>query len=233
MNILEVGKDLEKMDLSLKEDSTLYVLDENKEIFIEILESLRLFLFISSSDVKLHIKIKNDAKLVLDGFGYDSNLSTDFDFLPSTKLDCAYSCVNMSDHCININLNHQENNTNSYVLVHGLNLKDGKLDIQIDTNMDSNSKDAKSRQESKIILLGKNKSTIKPNLHISENCKMQVSHSAYIGKFKEEDMFYLRSRGLDDKKATWILSKAFLLNGRGFTYLEKDMILKKLNDVWR
>lgn len=233
MNILEVGKDLEKREFSLKDDSAIYIESGNKEIFIEILESLRLFLFVSSYDVVLHINIKNGSKLVLDGFGYDANIDMDVKFFPNSYFDCAYSCLNENDHHIKVSLDHEDERTNSFILIHGLNLSDDKLDIEIDTNMNENSKESRSRQESKIILLGKNCSTIKPNLHIKENCKMQVSHSAYLGRFKEEEMFYLESRGLNEKQASWILAKGFLLNGRGFNHLEKDKILKKIIEVWR
>ena len=56
-----------------------------------------------------------------------------------------------------------------------------------------------------------NHANIKPNLIIDNN-EIEANHSAYIGTFKEDEMFYLMSRGINKKNCYKLLLKAFLLN---------------------
>ena len=45
---------------------------------------------------------------------------------------------------------------------------------------------------------------------ISKVDDAQLSHEAAIGKIREEELFYLMSRGLDEEKATQLIVKGFL-----------------------
>jgi len=233
MNIIRIGKDFDQENIVLEEDSQLFVLDCDKEISVSIVKNVRVFVFSSFANLRLHFEIAPYVCFSLDSFGYETNVDFLFSFGACSSLDYQYSCINHEDHFVHVCLDHEEIKTSSKVSVHCLNEKDGKMDIQIDTKMNQKSVDSKSSQESKIILLGKNRSKIQPNLLIQENSKMQVAHSAYLGKWKEEDLFYLASRGIKKEDAKRVLSKAFLLNGRDFTYDEKDLILKKLEEIWR
>ena len=47
---------------------------------------------------------------------------------------------------------------------------------------------------------------------IVDNHDIEASHSAYIGKFDEDVIFYLMTRGLTRKDANSLLIKAFLIN---------------------
>ncbi|HPF83680.1 MAG TPA: SufD family Fe-S cluster assembly protein, partial [Bacilli bacterium] len=85
-------------------------------------------------------------------------------------------------------------------------------------------------QNSRIINLTNNKCQIKPNLFIDEY-NVEASHSAYIGGFSADDMFYLNSRGINELDALKLL-----ING----FLTKDMpkylvtrIKRNINKYWR
>ena len=70
---------------------------------------------------------------------------------------------------------------------------------------------------------------IKPNLFIDEN-DVVANHSALIGTFKDDEIFYLMSRGLDKKDAENLLTKGFLL--KGVTYY-KEVLENIINKYWR
>ena len=55
-------------------------------------------------------------------------------------------------------------------------------------------------QNNRIINLTDNKCEIKPNLYI-DSFDVEASHSALIGKFSDEEMFYIQSRGIDYNNA--------------------------------
>ena len=90
----------------------------------------------------------------------------------------------------------------------------------------------KTNQDSKIITIDKNTATIKPNLLVDTD-DVEASHSAYIGEFKKEDLFYLETRGLDRKTSEKLLAKSFLIGQMDISFREKDMILEILKRYWR
>ena len=74
-----------------------------------------------------------------------------------------------------------------------------------------------------------NESIIKPNLYIDEY-DVEASHSAWIGNFNEQQLLYLKSRGINKKEAEKLLIKGFLTNN-----LEtlKEEIIEKIDNYWR
>ena len=84
----------------------------------------------------------------------------------------------------------------------------------------------------KIIVMNDNKSKIEPNLFIDEY-DVEASHGAYIGKFDEEELFYLNSRGLDENKCYELLINGFLLNEFNITDDVKDDLKKIIKKYWR
>ena len=55
------------------------------------------------------------------------------------------------------------------------------------------------------------KSTICPNLLI-DNYDVDSNHAAYIGKFKDEILFYMMSRGISKSACYQLLLNGFLIN---------------------
>ena len=70
-------------------------------------------------------------------------------------------------------------------------------------------------------------SKIWPNLLI-DNFDVNANHAAYIGKFKEEDLFYIMSRGISRKKAYKLLLSGFLLNTDS---IDKEKISEFVDEI--
>lgn len=65
--------------------------------------------------------------------------------------------------------------------------------------------------EERILLLSsKAKAEAIPDLEIKNN-EVKCSHAATVGKIDEEQVFYLNSRGITEKKAKEMIAKGFLL----------------------
>lgn len=71
------------------------------------------------------------------------------------------------------------------------------------------------------------KSTICPNLLI-DNYDVDSNHAAYIGKFKDEMMFYMMSRGISREVAYRLLLQGFLVNN---TVRENEKIKLFLDEI--
>ena len=124
---------------------------------------------------------------------------------------------------------HNASKTNSYIKNNGVNIQKGNLVFNVSSIVFNGKINCEVDQSSRIINLTDNKCQINPNLLIDEN-DVVANHSANIGKFSDEEMFYLQSRGLNETQALNLLIKSFLLEGITFN---KRAIKKTINNYWR
>ena len=81
-----------------------------------------------------------------------------------------------------------------------------------------------------IINLTDNKCEIRPNLYIDEyDCN--ANHSALIGGFSKQELFYLQSRGLSINDANRLLINGFLLSDFDNVKMIKE-IKNNINEYW-
>ena len=83
-------------------------------------------------------------------------------------------------------------------------------------------------QNTRMITLNQKKGIIVPILLIDEN-EVDASHSAHIGTFDEESLFYLQSRGIPLESAIYMLIKGFLIDGSN----HKDILETWIDQYWR
>jgi len=138
-----------------------------------------------------------------------------------------YSVINYDDNYFNIRVNHLKNNTHSEVINHGVNVRDSKLSFLVDGVVPKKSSKCICNQDNQIINIKNGKSTIKPNLFI-DNYDVISNHGAYIGKFKDEVIFYLMSRGIDRKKCYELLVNGFLISSES---IDKNKIKEFIYEI--
>jgi Fe-S cluster assembly scaffold protein SufB len=126
----------------------------------------------------------------------------------------------------NVDINHNNKKTVSNICNHGVTLGDGSLDFIINGSVKRGMSDSILNQDNKIMTMGNSKSTIKPNLFIDENM-VEARHGASIGRFNEEEIFYLQTRGISKGEGYLLLVKGFLLQILSFP----DDIKKELVNI--
>ena len=138
----------------------------------------------------------------------------------------------MGENKYEVTIFHNNKNTNSQTNLHGIAIKDNKIIFKNNGNIKKGSSNSILNQDNKIITMGENNSKIEPNLFIDEY-DIQASHGAYIGKFYEEDIFYLMTRGLSEKESYNLLINGFLLGEFDIEEDEKENLIKIINKYWR
>lgn len=124
-----------------------------------------------------------------------------------------------------LNVNHNEKNTFSNIYNNGINLN-GNIIFNVTGIVPNGMKDSEINQYNQIITFNDNKCIINPKLLIEEN-DVVANHSALIGKFDEDILFYMQSRGIDYKNATNLLIKGFLLDD-----IEDERLDKIIEKYW-
>lgn len=180
-------------EINIKGEKTLYEFDTtNKDIIYNISENSKLIVY------QYGIDIDNNIIINLNG--------------ENASIEYHYSNINYKDHKYKIEVNHNSSKTISNIYNHGINVNDNKLDFDITGYIPNTSLKCECNQKNQILNIKDGKSTILPKLLI-DNYDVVSSHSAYIGKFKDELLFYLMSRGISEKVSYDLLIKSFLVNG--------------------
>ncbi len=159
----------------------------------------------------LNLEINQKCDVIIYHYIIDKDVDVNIT-LNASGASIEYHCsnINYDNHKVNINIFHNKCDTVSNIYNHGVNVNDKKLDFLINGIVKKDMHGSICNQENQIINLRNGKSTICPNLLI-DNYDTSSRHSAYIGKFDMDKIFYLKSRGLSDKQSYQLLLKAFLI----------------------
>ena len=126
---------------------------------------------------------------------------------------------------------HKYNNTISNIKNNGVCIDNGNIIYQVSSFVPKEINGCIVNQNNRIINLTNNKCEIKPNLYI-DSFDVEASHSALIGKFSDEEMFYIQSRGIDYNSALKLLITGFLTSDINNKKLIKN-IIKNIEKYWR
>lgn len=185
----------------------------DKEIFLVVSENVNVTfnLLGKNSNLKIKIKVLENSTLTINILLLDSN--SDIMVELSGKNATIYinnSLISNTNSLNKIDVFHLMENTSSYLCNHGYSLNRANIILDVNAYIPKNSSKCISKQDNQIIEKDNSMSQINPNLYI-ENYDVDASHSAYIGRFKDEYLFYMMSRGINIKDATYLLLKAYLL----------------------
>ena len=149
----------------------------------------------------------------------------------NAKIDYNFKSIAQSKETYDYHIFHNFDNTISNIKNNGICINEGNIIYQVSSFVPKNIKECTVNQNNRIINLTDNKCEIKPNLYI-DSFDVEASHSALIGKFSDEEMFYLQSRGIDYETALKLLITGFLTsdidNKKIISYINK-----KINKYWR
>ena len=231
MNKIFIGDKKVNKDLYLNENTIIIIKDSHNDINIFSKEKINVFILMISSSLEITCKVENSSSLNI--FSVNSTLKVNIDLLKDNiNYKYAYSTINSLDNNYEVNINHIGNDINSKITNHGINTENNKLDFIINTIVPKKAVRINTNQDSKIIVLKDNNASIKPNLLI-DNDDIEANHSAYIGRFKEDDLFYFMTRGINKKDAVKLMIKAFLTGNMNIDYEERNLVLDTINQYWR
>ncbi len=167
---------------------------------------------VSDCDMKTIYNVGRNGVLVVYQYGINKSNIVEINLNgENAKVEFHYNMINYDSNIYQITVNHNYSNTESNIYNHGLNVFNNHLRFDINGIVKKESKSCICNQENQIINLKDGKSTILPNLLI-DNYDVISSHSAFIGKFQEELLFYLMSRGISKKTSYNLLIKGFLVD---------------------
>ena len=212
---------------------------DNINIVIDILDNAYVKLFDYMCDLKICsnfiYNISDNGKLLLYKFyannNVDENVIVNLNGYMS-KINYCFSNICSCYEKYNFVINHNNSNSISKISNKSICLEDGIVNFNIDTIIENGNVDCKMDQDTKVINFGDNKSTIKPNMYISEEV-VEARHSSVIGNVNEDELFYLMTRGIDINSAIKLLIKGYIFSNLDADMDKRSKILNIINRYWR
>ena len=171
---------------------------------------------IKSNNVKLYLVTKNNIKVDFNILNYTTiyNITTEsitvnINIYNNAKLDFYNMTVTDKKITNEVNVYHQNKETISNVICHGISYGRGDLKFSVNGYIKKGMIGSICNQSSRIINLDEGKSLIEPNLFIDEFDSV-ANHSAYTGPFDNKLLFYLETKGISKKETFNLLLNGFM-----------------------
>jgi Fe-S cluster assembly protein SufB len=101
--------------------------------------------------------------------------------------------------------------TSSFITAKSISKDGGRASYRGLVKVHKEATDVKSKAECDALLLDdESRSDTYPTIEIEGNQDVNISHEATVGKISDEEIFYLRSRGLSEKDATLMIVNGFI-----------------------
>lgn len=187
-------------------------LTNNDKYILNTNSNLSVFKFYNNNDVKENITIN------LNG--------------THSKINYSFSSICQKNEEYNIKIKHNNSYVESYISNKCLSLEKSKINFNIDSILPKGNIGCIMDQNTKIIEMGNTDTKINPNMYIEE-ADVEARHGSVIGRFNDDDIFYLTSRGIPESEAIKLLIKGFILSNLQPDINTRNKILENLNKNWR
>ncbi|MDD3048670.1 MAG: SufD family Fe-S cluster assembly protein [Bacilli bacterium] len=176
------------------------------------------------------IILKDDSNLTFNKF-YNSKIINELTTINldgiNSQINYNFSTITDSDQKYILNINHHQINTISNINNHCVSLSKSKIELEVNDFVIKGMRDCIINQDNKIMMTNDNDCFIKPNLYIDEY-QVEARHGASIGKFNDNELFYLQTRGISKDKALKLLINGFLI---GILNLNEEWRIKIINNI--
>lgn len=208
---------ISKLNLKVIKNTKLELIIDKEiklDINIELLDDVKLdFVIIKKAKTKILTKYKLNENSILNITEIsDSDIINERNIInlngKNSKINFILKTVCKNNEKYDIVINHNNIKTESNIVTNGVNIS-GNLYFTVTSYVPKGIKKCIVNQQNRIINLTDNECLIRPNLLIDE-VDVIANHSALIGSFKDEELFYMQRLGIDIATANKLLIEGFI-----------------------
>jgi len=231
--------DVKKISIKVLEKTSLEIIYEELEQKLDIeyivLDGVNFEVIEIRNQAKIKVQYKyyigKNSNIDITKF-YNCNFVKELDVVyfngEGSNIDYHLKTIAKEEQKYNIVVYHNSKNTRSNLNNNGVNIENGKIDFNVTSIVYNKITGCIINQNNRIITFNDNKCEIKPILLIDEE-DVSANHSCLIGKFEDDELFYLMSKGISEKDSINLLTRGFLKNG----IKENKIIDEIINKYWR
>ena len=211
------------LEIACETISILFEIDKNKILKIKNISKLQ------NRNTIIEYHLKQDSVLHLNEFLLCNSVEENHHVYLEEKNASANIMVRSiatNEENYHILVDHLASDTKSNIEAKAVNIEQGKIHFEIVGNVPKEIKNCEVNQDTRIYTFNQNKCTINPVLLV-ENNDIVANHAAFIGRFDDEVLFYLMSRGISKKECIHLLIKGFL------NIDNEEEILSIIHKYWR
>lgn len=181
---------LDKYDTEIivMKDSKLYLLDKSEDLNLKIILE-------DNTSLDIYDFNTHNKKTIIE---VEQNNNTKFNYYHTFRIDAEYNFNYTADILGNNNINN--------ITISGVSI--GNASLFVDGKIKENTKGNELNENIKI-LTTKGKAFISPMLHVSA-LDVIANHNTAISNIREEELFYLMSKGIDEDKAISLIEDGYL-----------------------
>lgn len=248
MNKILIGKKIisDSNNVSINGNKISFLVDDSYEIEYTDSGKYNLTFVVDSNvsileysfDKNLEIDNKyivNKGNLLITKFynNYNVNEKIDIDLCsPEATVDYKFSNICRENENYEINVNHKANKTVSNIINKSVALKNSKLHFIINSNVLEKSIKSILNQTTRIVTMDECDTSISPNMFIPID-DVEAKHGSIIGTFKNDDIFYLMSKGISYNDTLKLLIKGYILSNMIINHEIRKRIMDIIDTYWR
>lgn len=187
-----------------------------------------------------YLKIKNiyninNGSLRIDKFYNNKMVDEEIDFnlmQDGDRVDYNFATISLGEENYIINVNHNNKNTISNIDNRSVALKNSKINYTINSRVLKDCVKSMLDQNTRIITLDECEAKISPNMFIDLD-DVIAKHGSVIGTFKEDQVFYLMSKGISYNDTVKLLIKGYLLSKIRVNVDIRMKIMDIIDRYWR
>ncbi len=212
-----------------------YVSDIDEKLELVISGDINLLVY--SFDNKLINKchyIVNKGCLYVYKFYNNHNVNEEIDIdLCGSRASVLYKFANICKEEENyiLNINHKTSDTYSDINNKTVSLKNSKVNFIINSNVSKEAIGSKLVQNTRVVTMDDSDASISPNMYTPLN-DVEAKHGSIIGTFKEEEIFYLMSKGISYNDALKLMVKGYLLSNIDIKHEIRKRIIDVIDEYW-
>ena len=148
------------------------------------------------------------------------------------RIDYYFSNICIGEEYYTFNINHKNRDTISNISNKSIALKNSKLDFIINSNVGKGNDGSILNQNTRIVTMGDCDTSVHPNMFIDLD-DVEARHGSVIGTFKDDQLFYLMSKGIPYFDSLKLLIKGYILSNINVNLELRQRILDIIDTYWR
>ena len=184
-----------------------------------------------NDNTSITINLANNSELLYNRFLNINNMNTSITINQdsNSSIEYNYSIIAHDKGKLIMKSNVLGDNNKTSISVKALTKDAGSLVLECTTDNKEKTNNNELLESLKILMLNDEESIIIPDLLVASN-EVEVNHAATISGIKEDELFYLNSKGITTEAAKKLISEGFVINNLNISKKEEKELEGIINE---
>ena len=150
---------------------------------------------------------------------------------PEARVKYKFANICKEEETYELNINHKAHDTHSDINNKTVSVKNSKVKFVINSNVLKNATGSVLNQNTRVVTMDDSDASISPNMYTPLN-DVEAKHGSIIGTFKDDEIFYLMSKGISYNDTLKLMIKGYLLSNIDIKHEIRKRIIDVIDEYW-